>query len=56
MAFLDKALNFNLGTRQEFHDVYGQHNTYRGTASYSVRSTGTRPHASYARVIRHRCW
>lgn len=47
MAFLDKSLNFNLGTRQEFHDTFGQHNTYRGTASYTIRSTGTRPHASY---------
>jgi vitamin B12 transporter len=47
MAFLDQALNFNLGTRQDFHDTFGQHNTYRGTASYTVRSTGTRPHASY---------
>ncbi len=47
MAFLDKALNVNLGTRQDFHDTFGQHNTYRGTVSYALRSTGTRPHASY---------
>ncbi len=47
MAFLDKALNINLGTREDFHDTFGDHNTYRGTVSYSIRSTGTRPHASY---------
>jgi vitamin B12 transporter len=47
MAFLDQALNFNFGTREDFHDTFGEHNTYRGTVSYSIRSTGTRPHASY---------
>jgi vitamin B12 transporter len=43
----DKTLSLTFGGRQEFHDTFGQHTTYRGTASYLHQPTETRFHASY---------
>lgn len=47
VALLDKRLSLSLGGRLDEHDTYGDHTTWRTTASYRIPSTGTRFHTSY---------
>ncbi len=45
---LDKKLTLGAGVRGYFHDSFGDHTTYRASASYNISETGTRIHGSYA--------
>jgi vitamin B12 transporter len=45
---LDEKLTLGVGVRGYFHDTFGEHTTYRASASYRIPATGTRIHGSYA--------
>ena len=49
---LDDSLTLTLGARQDDHEKFGDTTTYRSTAAYLLKETGTRFHTSYGTGFR----